>query len=70
MAKNEQQLFKRKTILFVDEIHRFNKLQQVCVCYSANVFGAFYSRSHRKYNGTLNNQVRQTGNDVLDTSSS
>ncbi|XP_029188243.2 ATPase WRNIP1-like isoform X1 [Acropora millepora] len=28
VAKNEQQLFKRKTILFVDEIHRFNKLQQ------------------------------------------
>lgn len=30
VAKNEQQMFKRKTILFVDEIHRFNKLQQVC----------------------------------------
>lgn len=29
VAKNEQQMFKRKTILFVDEIHRFNKLQQV-----------------------------------------
>lgn len=28
VAKNEQQMFKRKTILFVDEIHRFNKLQQ------------------------------------------
>lgn len=27
VAKNEQQ-FKRKTILFMDEIHRFNKLQQ------------------------------------------
>lgn len=26
-AKNEQK-FKRKTILFMDEIHRFNKLQQ------------------------------------------
>lgn len=31
VAKNEQQMFKRKTILFVDEIHRFNKLQQVRV---------------------------------------
>jgi hypothetical protein len=30
IAKNEQSLFKRKTILFVDEIHRFNKMQQVC----------------------------------------
>ena len=30
VARNEQQMFKRKTILFVDEIHRFNKLQQVC----------------------------------------
>jgi len=29
VARNEQQMFKRKTILFVDEIHRFNKLQQV-----------------------------------------
>lgn len=28
VARNEQQMFKRKTILFVDEIHRFNKLQQ------------------------------------------
>lgn len=29
VAKNEQR-FKHKTILFMDEIHRFNKLQQVC----------------------------------------
>ena len=29
IAKNEQSLFKRKTILFIDEIHRFNKMQQV-----------------------------------------
>ncbi|EDO40507.1 predicted protein [Nematostella vectensis] len=28
VAKNEQQMFRRKTILFVDEIHRFNKTQQ------------------------------------------
>lgn len=28
IAKNEQK-FHRKTILFMDEIHRFNKLQQV-----------------------------------------
>ncbi|XP_075069084.1 ATPase WRNIP1 [Mixophyes fleayi] len=27
-AQNELKLFKRKTILFVDEIHRFNKMQQ------------------------------------------
>jgi len=27
-AKNEQ-MFGRRTVLFVDEIHRFNKLQQV-----------------------------------------
>ncbi|XP_056377012.1 ATPase WRNIP1 [Hyla sarda] len=27
-AQNERKLFKRKTILFVDEIHRFNKSQQ------------------------------------------
>ncbi len=28
-AQNELRLFKRKTILFIDEIHRFNKSQQV-----------------------------------------
>uniref|UniRef100_A0A8C3JJN2 ATPase WRNIP1 n=1 Tax=Calidris pygmaea TaxID=425635 RepID=A0A8C3JJN2_9CHAR len=27
-AQNEKRLFKRKTILFIDEIHRFNKSQQ------------------------------------------
>ncbi|XP_043921100.1 ATPase WRNIP1 [Protopterus annectens] len=27
-AQNEQRLTKRKTIIFIDEIHRFNKLQQ------------------------------------------
>ena len=30
IAKNEQSLFQCKTILFIDEIHRFNKMQQVC----------------------------------------
>ena len=29
VAKNDFKLFKRRTLLFVDEIHRFNKLQQV-----------------------------------------
>ncbi len=29
VAKNELTLFKRETVLFIDEIHRFNKLQQV-----------------------------------------
>lgn len=28
-AQNELKLCKRKTILFIDEIHRFNKSQQV-----------------------------------------
>lgn len=28
-AQNELRLCKRKTILFIDEIHRFNKSQQV-----------------------------------------
>ena len=28
-AKNNKRAFKQRTILFVDEIHRFNKLQQV-----------------------------------------
>ncbi|KAH7962275.1 hypothetical protein HPB52_015286 [Rhipicephalus sanguineus] len=27
-AKNDQKMFKKKTVLFIDEIHRFNKLQQ------------------------------------------
>ena len=29
VAKNEWRMFKRTTVLFIDEIHRFNKLQQV-----------------------------------------
>ena len=29
IASNELQMYKRKTILFIDEIHRFNKVQQV-----------------------------------------
>lgn len=29
VAKNYKSLLKKKTILFIDEIHRFNKLQQV-----------------------------------------
>ncbi|EEC10035.1 werner helicase interacting protein, putative, partial [Ixodes scapularis] len=28
-ARNDQRMFKRKTVLFIDEIHRFNKLQQL-----------------------------------------
>ena len=28
-ARNDKIMFKRNTILFIDEIHRFNKLQQV-----------------------------------------
>ncbi|KAH8009126.1 hypothetical protein HPB51_010916 [Rhipicephalus microplus] len=27
-ARNDQKMFKKKTVLFIDEIHRFNKLQQ------------------------------------------
>ena len=27
-AKNQQKLFRKRTVLFVDEIHRFNKAQQ------------------------------------------
>ena len=29
IAKNEAIMFKKETVLFIDEIHRFNKLQQV-----------------------------------------
>lgn len=29
VAKNEKIMYKRGTLLFIDEIHRFNKLQQV-----------------------------------------
>lgn len=31
IAKNELKSFKRRNILFMDEIHRFNKLQQVMI---------------------------------------
>lgn len=34
VAKNERKLTRRQTVLFIDEVHRFNKLQQVCIiCY-------------------------------------
>ena len=29
IAKNDRNMFHKKTILFLDEIHRFNKTQQV-----------------------------------------
>ena len=28
-AKNDYKMFRKRTVLFLDEIHRFNKLQQV-----------------------------------------
>ena len=42
VAKNEQQMFKRKTILFVDEIHRFNKLQQVIIIFVHDSAGRIF----------------------------
>ena len=42
VAKNEQQMFKRKTILFVDEIHRFNKLQQVIIIFVHDSTGRIF----------------------------
>lgn len=38
IAKNELRSFKRRTILFMDEIHRFNKLQQVLMYILAIIF--------------------------------
>jgi len=52
VAKNEQQMFKRKTILFVDEIHLFNKLQQVIIIF-VNFFSHldfFLLHIHGSYN--------------------
>jgi len=40
IAKNELRSFKRRTILFMDEIHRFNKLQQVLLYILAIIFSA------------------------------
>lgn len=37
IAKNEAASFKRRTILFMDEIHRFNKLQQVRTNFSEKI---------------------------------
>ena len=57
VAKNEQQMFKRKTVLFVDEIHRFNKLQQVIIIFVHDStdkiffsFGFFLLHVHGSYN--------------------
>ena len=37
IARNDQKMFRKKTVMFLDEIHRFNKTQQVrlksCVIY-------------------------------------
>lgn len=57
VAKNEQK-FNRKTILFMDEIHRFNKLQQVCATifllwgrsYLRDIFSGHFSAARRKRN--------------------
>ena len=38
VAKNESQLTKRQTVLFIDEVHRFNKLQQVDLLFIAYRF--------------------------------
>ena len=49
-AKNDKRLFKRRTLLFIDEIHRFNKLQQVtinigiCVKYLTHTNGSIVIR--------------------------
>jgi putative ATPase len=29
IARNDQKMFRKKTVVFLDEIHRFNKTQQV-----------------------------------------
>lgn len=31
IAKNEKKLRQKQTVLFIDEVHRFNKAQQVCL---------------------------------------
>lgn len=31
VAKNELRMFQKRTVLFMDEIHRFNKAQQVSI---------------------------------------
>ena len=33
IARNDQKMFRRKTVMFLDEIHRFNKMQQVMELY-------------------------------------
>jgi putative ATPase len=39
LAKNDQRSLGRRTIIFLDEIHRFNKLQQVmCTSYSWYIY--------------------------------
>ena len=46
-AKNQLDLSKRRTILFMDEIHRFNKLQQVRLKMSLDkIPGAVMCKSH------------------------
>ena len=42
VARNHKSLLKKKTLLFVDEIHRFNKLQQVCMHRSVIKFYPYF----------------------------
>ena len=42
IAKNDKAFFKKKTILFVDEIHRFNKTQQVNMFDHTVLFSCHY----------------------------
>jgi len=46
IAKNELRSFKRRTILFMDEIHRFNKLQQVLMYILAIIFSGQFLGYH------------------------
>ena len=50
-AKNEQ-VFGRRTVLFIDEIHRFNKLQQARfgIFMSLNIFCVFHVFIHSMFN--------------------
>ena len=41
IAKNDVKMFHKKTILFLDEIHRFNKLQQVR--HATLIFSSYFS---------------------------
>ena len=55
IARNDQKMFRKKTVMFLDEIHRFNKMQQVIeLCLSVPDFQKQTTHTHNNANNHNN----------------